>query len=84
MTPNYQGKRWVRHYYISVLFFVIVSTAQGAEVKVRNTTKPLSYLFIMFPGIGIMSTMFIFIDFIYVCMHKVSKNFSIQIVGFVN
>ena len=45
---------------IYVLYFVNVSTMLETE-------------FIMFPGLAIISTMFIFIDFIYVCMHKVSK-----------
>ena len=42
-------------------------------VKRDNASKFLSNLFIMFSDLGIMSTMFVFIDFIYVCTYKISK-----------
>ena len=58
---------------IYVLLSVIFSATQGTEVERENASKLLSNLFVMFSGLTIISIMLIFNDFIYVCMHKVSK-----------
>ena len=58
---------------IYVLFFVVVSTTLATEVKLENASKLLPNLIIMFSGLTIISIMFILIDFIYACMHKVSE-----------
>ena len=57
------------------MFFVICTTLE-TEIKRKNTSKLLSNfqllsnLFIIFLDLTIISTMFIFIDFIYVGTHK--------------
>ena len=49
------------------------------SVESINFCQLLFNLFIMFSGLAIISTMFIFIDFIYVSMNKVSKSLALKL-----